>query len=116
MADRIDNIDGLGDLGFKKSKKLSSTTKAVDLSSLQPENVSTQGFTLEDLTSGDTYTASTATLPAVSGSTELALNYDDMHSLAVFGSVYTRMTIAIDRVKDEYPNGFIINVITTGIT
>lgn len=116
MAERIDNLDSIGDFGFKKKPKLESTTKVVEFSALQDELVSSRGFTLDDLTTDDAYTATTSVLSSDSGSTQLALNYDDMHSLALFGSVYTRMVIALDRVQSEYPNGFIVNVITTGIT
>lgn len=117
MADRIDNLDNADEFGFgRRNKQRVVTTRTVDLGELQDEHVSSKGFTLEDLMTGDTYTATTEVLPRVSGSTELALDYEDQHNLAFFGSVYTRVSIAVDRIKDEYPNGFLINLITTGVT
>lgn len=117
MAERIDNLDSADEFGFGRNRKVEvKTTREVDLSSLQDESISSKGFTLEDLMSGETYTATTETLPRVKDSVELALNYEDQHNLAFFGSVYTRVSIAIDRIKNEYPNGFLITQITSGVT
>ena len=94
-----------------------SVTKQVHLDdSPDDSGVVSRPFTLESMLSGDTYTASTETIPHVTGSTELSLNYEDLHNLALFGSVYTRVTIAVERVQSEYPNGFIISQLTSGVT
>ena len=120
MAERFDNLDSAEGFGFSRSRQLDdtkkgpSTRKVVDLSETQEENISSQGFTLDSLMSGSTYTATTAVIPVASASTELALNYDIAQNLALFGSVYTRVSIAVDHVLDGYPNGLIIAQIITG--
>lgn len=124
MADRIDNQDNLDEFGFRTSKQLDRRVPKRDADKAKQDGRTDTGgetggvpsapFTLQSLLSGDTYTATTSSIPAVSASTELALNYDRVQDLAFFGSVYTRVAIAIDRIKDEYPNGFLIGLITSG--
>jgi len=115
MAERIDNLGSADEFGFQLNKpQPPSTTKKVDLSELQDEPTSSRAWTLEDLTSGTTYTAATEALPQVKDPVELDLNYNDTQSLALFGSVYTRVAIAIQRVKDEYPNGFLVTSFDAG--
>jgi hypothetical protein len=120
MAERFDNLDSAEGFGFGRSRQLDKTKttgsvrKVVDLSEIQEENISSQGYTLQNLMSGSTYTASTAVIPSVSASTELSLNHDIASSLAFFGSVYTRVSIAVDHVLGGYPNGVIIQQIISG--
>lgn len=115
----VDRINSMGDSEFglnRETARRMRTTRELDLSTLQDNDLSSRAYTLEDLMSGSTFTATTETLPSTTGATELALNYDDMHSLAFFASVYTRVNIALNRIQDEYPNGFLISQIITGAT
>jgi hypothetical protein len=123
MAERFDNLDNADQFGFGKQldKRRSGINKprGSDVSESPSTDGNTAGipsraFTLDNLLSGDTYTATTQVLPVVSASTELSLNYDIAQNLAFFGSVYTRVSIAVDTVQDGYPNGIIILQIISG--
>lgn len=122
MAERFDNLDNIGEFGFGPKRRDADNKKPVGNED-HPDSPDTQGetegipsqpFTLDNLLSGGTYTASTTVIPTVSASTELSLNYEMEQNLAFFGSVYTRVSIAVDSVRNEYPNGVIIAQIITG--
>lgn len=121
MADRIDNQDTAGDFGFDKKKPTRAKKDRAYGNDAEAPNVVGEGygvaskpFTLDNLLSGNTYTASTQVVPTVSASTEVSLDYEMASNLAFFGSVYTRVAVAVDRVRAEYPNGVIIQQAITG--
>lgn len=115
MVERFDNLDASEQFGLSPTKQSEkSIVKHIDLSEVESDPISSPGYTLDSLMSGSVYTATTAILPVASASTELSLNYEQAQDLAFFGSVYTRVSIAIDRVKDGYPNGILIDQVITG--
>ena len=116
MSERIDNLDSIEDFGFGRNnqQKPDALSKQIDFRDLADEPSSSEAFTLASLMSGSVYTATTSALPTSSASTQLSLNYETAQNLAFFGSVYTRVTIALQRVAEEYPNGIIIAQIITG--
>jgi len=110
MAD-IRDFDAVDDYGMKTTDGLSPdymTLEDFNIVNVDVNEGTTRKYdNLETILSGGTYqmTLSANVRP---DQAKLALNYDSMTSLAKLGSAYSYVSRAINNVRDEYPNGFLI--------
>lgn len=73
--------------------------------------VISKGYTLEEILGTGSTTAQTETV-ITGNSTFLSVNYDTFLNFSLLGSAHGRVSIGIDTVKDQYPNGVILSAVT----
>lgn len=120
------DFDNLDDFGLKAISTSSGNTfircesdlpnnQIFNQSTINSENDGTTGkfYTMEDILSGGTL--SVALDDSISyDQAELKIDTTIAKNLAHFGSVYSTIAIYLNKIKSEYPNGFLISDSVTG--
>lgn len=129
MNKKISEFDSLSDFGYKsivnQNGKVDFITCDCSFDKLadgKPNNVVyTNGdlstgkyFSLTEILSGGSELVSSSDIPS-KDSAELALDYTIPSSLAYLGSLYSTVQIAINNIRENYPNGFMIVDSITGV-
>lgn len=103
---------------FKSLNDLKSITQSTEIPSYNLVGVNVDGSSgdfknLEEILSGGTVSVELEISTAKTQSS-LALNTNEVQSLAYFGSLYSKIYSSIQSIKENYPNGFLIYSALTG--
>lgn len=79
----------------------------IDISSFENNSVSSNEYTIDSILSGQQNNVLTS-----STQTNLSLDYSVNSNLALFNSSYVHLSLSLDEVKNQYPNGVLLSLVT----